>query len=139
MMQKASSRPRRLEALVLGIATCLLIVVACVTLWPPQALAGWRQQLSPDVMAGLDRMTAAAGLASRLGQQRWAASLSFGAKHGQPSSVDPRWSTGAASDLRECFHDAEDDAPATIEGLIASELPRQAGHHSKYPTHHPGP
>ena len=38
---------------------------------------------------------------------------------------DPRWLAGAASDLRECMKDDRDGDPATIEGILAGELPRQ--------------
>ena len=41
-----------------------------------------------------------------------------------PSIADPRWLTGAAHDLRACLQDERDGLPATIEDVIAGELPR---------------
>ena len=39
--------------------------------------------------------------------------------------ADPRWLDGAASDLAACMHDDRDDVPATVQEVIAGELPRQ--------------
>ena len=42
-----------------------------------------------------------------------------------PSPADARWTMGAARDLRACLYDEDDGRPATAEGLLAGELPRQ--------------
>ena len=39
--------------------------------------------------------------------------------------ADPRWSSGEAKDLRACLKDDRDGEPATIEGILAGELPRR--------------
>ena len=42
-----------------------------------------------------------------------------------PSLIDPRWLDGAAADLPACLRNDGDDAPATLEDIVAGQLPRR--------------
>ena len=48
--------------------------------------------------------------------------------------ADPRWLDGAGSDLRACMHDDRDDVAATVQEVLAGELPRQVRAEPRLPS-----
>ena len=53
-------------------------------------------------------------------------------------AADPRWLTGPGADLRKCLKDDRDGDPATVEGVLAGELPRYSALH-RAPASYPPP
>ena len=87
-MRETCSKSKRSELAVLVLTTSLFLLIAWVSMWPSQSLAGAKYFMISEVAVGIDRMTAAARLSGPLAERNSATALHGLATDGARDDTD---------------------------------------------------